>query len=273
MSVKSKETRTPRQRDRDRDPEPEIGPIRVPKASEIVADHFRAQIVRGELREGDFLPPEGQLIASLGISRPTLREALRIIEAEKLISVVRGSRTGARVHKPQIQSVSRYAGYVLQAHGTTIADVFEVRIAIEPYVVRQLALKKNKKGIARLREEIERMTVLANDARFIEFMTGVAEFHRILVEVAGNRTLHFMTQMIQHVLERSQIEIYKRTAQPKELQRKSALFGVRSFTKLVDLIEAGDADGAAEHWVLHLNNANRRWLSGSDGEQVVDALG
>ena len=44
--------------------------IRVPKTSEIVADQIRAQIVRGDINEGDFLPPEGQLMENLGISRP-----------------------------------------------------------------------------------------------------------------------------------------------------------------------------------------------------------
>ena len=104
--------------------------IRVPKTSELVADQIRAQIIRGELAEGDFLPPEGQLMESLGISRPTLREAFRILEAESLISVVRGSRTGAKVHKPSTELVSRYAGYVLQAQGTTIADLYQARLAI-----------------------------------------------------------------------------------------------------------------------------------------------
>ena len=66
--------------------------LHVPKTSEIVADKIRAQIIRGELNEGDTLPPEGQLMDSLGISRPTLREAFRILEAEGLISVVRGKR-------------------------------------------------------------------------------------------------------------------------------------------------------------------------------------
>ena len=113
--------------------------IHVPKTSEIVADKIRAQIVRGEIGEGDSLPPEGQLMESLGISRPTLREAFRILEAEGLISVVRGSRTGAKVHKPSVDLVSRYAGYVLESQGTTIADLYQARLAIEPSVVRWLA--------------------------------------------------------------------------------------------------------------------------------------
>src|SRR3989344_2442946 len=110
--------------------------IRVPKTSELVADQIRAQIVRGELKEGDSLPPEGTLMATLGISRPTLREAFRILEAENLISVVRGSRSGARVHQPSVELVSRYAGYLLEAEGTTIADLYAARLAIEPTVGR-----------------------------------------------------------------------------------------------------------------------------------------
>src|SRR3546814_1378599 len=113
--------------------------IRVPKTSELVADQIRAQIVRGELTEGDSLPPEGALMTTLGISRPTLREAFRILEAENLISVVRGSRSGARVHQPSTELVSRYAGYVLESQGTTIADLYTARLAIEPTVVRWLA--------------------------------------------------------------------------------------------------------------------------------------
>jgi DNA-binding FadR family transcriptional regulator len=89
-------------------------PIRVLKTAEVVADHIRQRIIRGELKEGDTLPPEGQLMVSLSISRPTLREAFRILEAKQLISVTRGSRTGARIHQPKVEIVSRYAGFGLQ---------------------------------------------------------------------------------------------------------------------------------------------------------------
>src|SRR5256885_7189092 len=71
--------------------------VRVPKAAELVAGHVRSQIVRGELSEGDALPPESALMEQFDISRPTLREAFRILESEGLITVRRGARGGARV--------------------------------------------------------------------------------------------------------------------------------------------------------------------------------
>ena len=55
--------------------------LRVPKTAEIVADRIRKRIISGDLDEGSSLPPEGQLLEQFGVSRPTLREAFRILEA------------------------------------------------------------------------------------------------------------------------------------------------------------------------------------------------
>src|SRR5439155_5195777 len=65
--------------------------VRVPKTAELVAAHLRRQIVRGELKEGDALPPETALMEQFNVSRPTLREAFRVLESEALITVRRGS--------------------------------------------------------------------------------------------------------------------------------------------------------------------------------------
>ena len=75
-------------------------PVKVPKTAELVATQLRNQIIRGELREGDALPPESTLMEQFAVSRPTLREAFRVLESEALISVRRGARGGARVHAP-----------------------------------------------------------------------------------------------------------------------------------------------------------------------------
>jgi len=247
--------------------------IHVPKTSEIVADHFRGQIVRGELAEGDFLPPEGQLMATLGLSRPTLREAFRILEAEKLISVVRGSRTGARVHKPSVDLVSRYAGYVLQSQGTTIADLYEARLAIEPHVVRRLAIDPRLEAIARLRAVVASLEESLADQRMTDFILGVSSFHAALVEAAGNNTLMFLNRMMLNLLERHQVEFSKRHPQTHESRRKSHAAALRSYAKLIDLIAAGDTDGAIKHWRLHLTNASAAWTAGDEGGRIVDSLG
>src|SRR5947208_13352687 len=98
--------------------------LRIPRAADVVADHLRRQIVRGVLPEGRSLPPEEQLLAEFGVSGPTLRAAYRVLESEGLVSVHRGARGGATVHRPTIAVASRYVGVLLQADGTTLADLF-----------------------------------------------------------------------------------------------------------------------------------------------------
>ena len=105
--------------------------VRAPKTAELIATLYRRQIVRSELRPGDTLPSEQQLMEQFGVSRPTLREAFRILEAEDLISVKRGSRGGARVTQPSLSVAARYVGLLLQVQGTTIADVYEARMVLE----------------------------------------------------------------------------------------------------------------------------------------------
>lgn len=247
-------------------------PIRVPKTAEIVADHIRKRIIRAELKEGDFLPPEGQLMTSLGISRPTLREAFRILEAEMLISVVRGSRTGARVHAPKVESVSRYAGFVLQAQNTTVSDIYDARLAIEPFIARRLAERQPEGATDRLRAEAERLRKMVDEMRYVDFMIGLAQFHRTLVELGDNRTLLFLTEVLQDMVERYQVEHLERRPMSDEEQRRRARWGIRSFDKLIALIDAGNADGAEAHWRLHVVNANSSWVGPDEAGNLIDVL-
>lgn len=245
---------------------------RIPKTAELVADDIRNRIVRGQLKEGDYLPLEGELKVTLGISRPTLREAFRILEAEKLISVARGSRTGARVHAPRAQAVSRYAGFVLQTQGTTVSDIYEARLAIEPFIAHRLADQQDTGAADKLQDEADRLTVLVDEKRYIDFMIGLVEFHRLLVECGGNRTLQLITEMLQDITADYQVERLRRHPIDPETQRKRALWGIRSFRKLVTLIRAGDGEGAYQHWRLHVINSNASWVPPEDQDYPIDVL-
>jgi DNA-binding FadR family transcriptional regulator len=247
--------------------------IHVPKTSELVADKIRAQIVRGELNEGDTLPPEAQLIETLGISRPTLREAFRILEAEGLIRVVRGSRTGAKVHKPTVELVSRYAGYVLESQHTTIADLYRARLAIEPWAVRWLAEERGCGAIPRFNAMLEEMQRLLDNGLNEDFIRQVEVFHQSLVAATGLKTLTFMSRMLLNLAGKHQIDFQRRHTRPQHERERGHRAAVKSYRKVVDLIEAGDVERAVAHWTLHLTNANAAWTGYGEGARVVDSLG
>ena len=126
---------------------PEVG---VRKLSHEVAHRFRDRIVSGELQPGERLPAESDLVEIFKVSKPTLREALRILESEGLIRVGRGSRSGAVVQVLSMARTAQYASMVLASQGTTLSEVHEVRRLLEPSLARRLCGKAWKGSVARL---------------------------------------------------------------------------------------------------------------------------
>src|SRR5258708_28670484 len=118
---------------------PITGQVHPQKTAALIAAKIRRQIVRRELLPGMTLPTEPDLLAELGVSRPTLREAFRILETESLISVRRGVGGGALVLTPAIAGGARYVGLLLQFDGATIAAVYEAPVAREPICARMMA--------------------------------------------------------------------------------------------------------------------------------------
>ncbi len=240
-----------------------VSAVRVPKTAELVAARIRRQIVRRELEEGDPLMSEAELMVEFGVSRPTLREAFRILEVESLISVTRGSRGGARVHAPNISVVGRYAGLLLQHSDTTVEDVQSARLVIEPPVARRLAEKRGAAVVETLRAHIEQEKALQDDApAFAELCT---RFHELLVELSGSQTLTIVVGMLHDI-----VESHAKAGLPRIQDPKSIARAIRSHEKLVDLIEASDADGAEQHWHKHISAATRLMLNAVGRKTVVD---
>lgn len=249
--------------------------IRIPKTAEVVAADIRKMIIRGEMREGDFLQPEAQLMEYYGTSRPTIREAFRILENEQFISVTRGSRSGARVHAPKVDSVARYAGFALQAQGAVLSDIYRARLAVEPFAARLAAVSRTPADIARLRQELDDIAGLLEAHRAAEFRAAVARLHLSIVEVAASPTLTMIAAMLERIIESHQWKFVSRSPEPpasteEGLKRNRA--ALRSFKRVIDLIEAKDADGAESQLRRHIENANATWLQGYDQTAIIDVL-
>src|SRR4029077_5135686 len=172
--------------------------VRVPKAGEMVAAHLRRQIVLGELKEGDQLPAESVLMEEFGVSRPTLREAFRILEAEGSITVRRGVRGGARVQVPDIGAAARSIGLLLQYRGALLSDVYEVRAVLEPAAARMAARRRTSADLARLQEALDRHRESLDDPG--KAFAADAEFHRLVVELSGNETLQILVGMLTNII-------------------------------------------------------------------------
>ncbi len=238
-------------------------PVRVPKTAELVAARIRRQIVRGELTDGEPLLPETELMAEFGVSRPTLREAIRILESESLVSVTRGSRGGARVHPPNIRVAARYAGFLLQHAGATLEDVQAARVVVEPPAARLLAERRNGRAAHELREVIAQEERVLDDAH--AFAALSTRFHELLMELAGNQTLALVVGMLHDI-----VEMHAESSMSRHLNVKATRRAIRSQKKLVDLIEAGDTEGAEQHWRNHVRQAGQATLDHGGRKSVVD---
>ena len=239
--------------------------MRVPKTAELVASRIREQIIRGELSEDDALPPESELMAQFGVSRPTLREGFRILESEGLIVVRRGARGGARVQVPDHEVAARFAGLVLQYRGATLADVFQARTMIEAPAARMLASSKHRADIARQLQAFG--DAHAEDLRNPARAPG---FHRLVVELTGNQTLILLAGMLEDIAEAAAIS-WERQNPPSlpEAQRAH-----RGHQKVIELIRAGASEKAETFWRAHLDQVGTVLMKvhgGSPGT-VVDVL-
>lgn len=228
-------------------------------------------IARGELVEGDWLPTEAELIERFGVSRPTLREAFRLLEGDSLVTIRRGPPGGARVTVPGPDAAAGLFGMVLMLTGTSIGDVWDARLTIEPAAVRRLAETATDARLAALDEELERVRAAADGDALGLNRAGV-RFHVTLVELSGNQTLTAVIGMLSEIIERelanALAEIGSDTNEILRANRRA----LRSYEKIAALIHAGDGAGAEQAWHEHMNNV-RRYVGRTQREnRVLDAL-
>ena len=245
-------------------------PVRIPKAAEIVSRELRNQIVRGTLKQGDSLAAEGELMTRFGVSRPTLREAIRILESEGLISISRGARGGAAVLSPNINIAARHIGFVLQANGTTLADIYRVHLVVEPAAARMVAETASKTAPPVLRRCIEECRTAIDD----DFAFGIAtaRFRNTLIEQANVSVLTLLMGMLNHVFELAWGTLTATAGQQLD-NAPDKQRGLRSLEKLVDYIEAGDGAGAEAHWHKHtetVEKTTRKWLPAATVVDILD---
>ena len=243
--------------------------VRVPKTAELVARSLRRQIVRGELGQGEALPSESALMEQFGVSRPTLREAFRVLEAESLIEVRRGVRGGARVNAPDPEVAARYAGLILEYRNATLGDVYDATAVIEPQCARLVAAKHTAEDVKRLRAAVEKEKAVLGD--HLALVAAQDEFHTLLVQLTGSTTLDLLAGMLRYMVDRSNTsQVAAEGGSPEA--RTQARKGHRTHLKLVELIEAGKAEEAEALWHRHITAATAVNAAGAGPKTILELL-
>lgn len=245
--------------------------VTSPRIGEIVAAELRRQIVNGELADGDLLPRQEVLVEHFNVSLVSLREALRILQTEGLISVRRGNQGGAVVHAPTKASAAFMLGLVLQSGSVRLDDLGAALHAIEPTCVGLAAGRPDraKTLIPQLRKINQAMDAeLADGAAFTKIGR---QFHDQIVHGCGNQTMIAVVGTLEALWtgheQRWAEETAARGEYPSLKDRRAVL---NAHLRMTDLIEAGDVERARKVATKHLADAQTYVLSG-DPEQRIFA--
>jgi DNA-binding FadR family transcriptional regulator len=226
--------------------EGEIMPVRrVRKAYEQVNDQLRELIVSGELAPGERLPNEAVLAREFGVSRATVREALRILTAQNLIRTTKGAGGGSYVTLPTVDHISEFLrgnlNLLSESEHVSLEEFLELRELIEVPAARLAAQRASEADVDRLRDSIPERPLRMTTQEQVVYNKG---FHTVIVEACSNTLLYIAAQPVFTVLQ---------THLARSTLGRSFHRSINEHHRgILDSIQGGDADGAAEQMRAHL---------------------
>jgi DNA-binding FadR family transcriptional regulator len=239
---------------------------RVPKISEIVASELRQKILRGTIKAGEPLSPESVLVTEYNVSRPSLREAMRLLESQGLVAIRRGSHRGPLAATPDLKQVVDMFTMHLQLRKSTVADVYQFRMLLEPRAVRIAAERASAADIEVLKN------LLTDEKEAIESGTAFTEiawrFHTELMRLSGNDTVTLIAEMLETISARHASAMLMGWDDQQD-QRERAY---RAHRRMVGLIERGEADKAEQFWAKHMAEVGKRLVNDREDLSVIELL-
>lgn len=239
-------------------------PARGRRVAEQIADELRAAIVGGELAE---VPRLDDLIARFAVGAPAVREAMRILETEGLITVRRGNQGGADVHLPQADQVAHVIALVLQSKSVALSDVGAALRQLEPQCAVMCAVRPDRATtVVPVLEALvaEQAEAIGDVARTLDI---VDRFHGAIVDGCGNATLTLVVGALERVWAGHASAVYNREDNDPSPSIWRAALG--EHRRMVALIAAGDPR-VGERALKHLE-ATHAYMSTVDDARMVTA--
>lgn len=208
---------------------------RIPLASDIIVEAIRSRILAQRLPEGFRLPSESELMEEYGLGRVTVRQAIRILEADGLVDVRRGPSGGVFVRHADIQQVGEAFTLLFGFQETRLRDFLEFRNLLEPRVASLAAVHAS---------EEQKAEILRVGSKSFDHTGGSADFHTLIAKSSGNDVISFGFEAL-HLSFVRHIRRGRVGVEDAEGTR-------RAHTRIAQLIADGDAEGAAKAMATHL---------------------
>jgi len=241
-----------------------------PRLAEMIASELREQILSGVHTSG-LLPKQDDLVATFGVSAPPLREALRILEGEGLITVRRGKVGGALIHRPDGGSVSHAVGMALQGDQVHLRDLGSSILMLEPTCASACASSTTAIELLRpvIEQNLEHTEAAIGDGP--AFTHRARQFHDLVVAQTPNATTRLLVRSLVAIWS-AQEETWANEADdlgryPSQEDQRAVL---KAHQRIADKVFAGDGAGAERLARGHLEAAQQSMLS-QFGDRVVDA--
>ena len=219
-----------------------FAPIAVARASSAIADQIRRAIVTGQLGQGERLPPERELAEQFGVSRVTVRDGLRALEAMGLIDVRVGARGGAFVTVPSGDVVGQTMSDMMMMQAISPEDIVEARLLVELGTITIACSRATDEDLGRVRELTERAREALQAKTYSRELSW--DFHALLAEVTHNGAIEGLTQSFRSSLSMHPI----RTREGSRAFERT----VEEHERVLDAIERRDGQTARREMAKHL---------------------
>lgn len=222
---------------------PRLSLIDVPKSCDILASMLREQILDGSIPDGSMLPAERELVEQTGLSRGSVREGLRILEAEGFIRTRSGRYGGSTVTRPTGAMVSEQINVFARISGIPLMSVVEARVAMEPTLARLAAINRTEEDLADLEQISQRIVAAYNDVP--TYLQENVNWHCALAKASHNELLHTFTVSISQLI-REATSI--KDMAPLEIRK----IVIQAHDKILQAIAAKDPETAERRMLRHV---------------------
>lgn len=237
--------------------------VKSSRISQNIVEQIRSAILAGEIKIGDQLPPEKDFAKHFGVSKSSLREAYRVLEAYGLLEIRQGMSGGAFVKEVDLKTVKDALVNYLFFQNPGLNEYTQTRIFIEPQVVRICAEKATPEDVEELEQMIHAMEQEPNGKNFMSDLDSA--FHKKLVEIAGNKILSLVVESVQTAL----INI-KQIVHTDEAFLHMVCEGHK---KIVTAIRKRDPELAALAMIDHITDVEKGMLASKGGSMIITEKG